>query len=48
MLFIKGPFKILGLTVTVKAKSETNQYKQIPDDMQEKLFKAERGKSLLV
>ena len=30
--------------MTVKAKHDANQYKQIPDDMQEKGFKAEKGK----
>ena len=34
--------------MTVKAKHDANQYKQIPDDMQEKGFKAEKGKLLLV
>lgn len=45
MVPVKGPFKTLSLTVTVKPKSETNQYKQTPLDMQERLFKLEKEKS---
>ena len=33
MVSVKRPFKTLALTVTVKTKSETNQYKQTPLDM---------------
>ena len=42
--FAKGLCKTFTLTVTVKAKPDTIQYKQIPGNMQEKLFKAEKGK----
>ena len=37
--------KILTLTVTVKAKPVANPYRQIPNDILEKRFKAEKGKS---
>ena len=34
--------KILTLTVTWKTKPDANPYKQIPDSMQEKRFKAKK------
>ena len=42
--FAKGLCKTFTLTVTAKAKPDTIQYKQIPGNIQEKLFKAEKGK----
>ena len=45
VLFDKVFANVLTLTLTVKEKPEANPYKQIPENMQEKRFKAEEGKS---
>ena len=39
--------KTLTLTMIVKTKPGSNPYKQIPDEMEEKRFKAEKGKVII-